>query len=59
MIYFLIPHLEWFYLPDFLVNEQNIAPWTDCLVASLYGAAYAGMFLYATWLRFRRQMLSV
>lgn len=59
VIYFLIPHLEWFYLPDFLVNEQSIAPWTDCLVASLYGAAYAGMFLYATWLRFRRQMLSV
>ncbi|MSU58117.1 MAG: hypothetical protein EXS35_08055 [Pedosphaera sp.] len=59
VIYFLIPHVEWFYLPDFLVNDQNIAPWTDCLMASLYGVAYMAAFLIAAWMRFRRQMLSV
>lgn len=58
-IYFLIPHLEWFYLPDFLVNDQNIAPWFDCLLASLYAAAYTALFLFAAWWRFRRRTLSV
>lgn len=59
VVYFLIPHVEWFYLPDFLVNAQNIAPWSDCLLATLYALAYVALFLYAAWWRFRRRTLSV
>ncbi len=59
LIYFVVPHIEWFYLPDFLVNDQSIAPWKDCALASLYAGAYMVFFMYAAWLRFRRMTLSV
>jgi Cu-processing system permease protein len=58
-IYFAIPHLEWFYVPDFLVNDQKLASWLDCGLASVYGAAYAVFFMFAAWMLFRRRTLSV
>jgi Cu-processing system permease protein len=59
VIYFAIPHLEWYYVPDFLVNDQKLASWFDCGLASVYGAACAVFFMFAAWILFRRKTLSV
>ena len=58
-IYFLIPHLEWFDVRDRRVNvhAKGLVPWVDCALATLYGAAYTALFLFATWLCFRRKAL--
>ena len=56
-IYFLIPHLEWFDVRDRLTYNWPLAHWMDCILATLYAAAYAGLFLLLTWLGFRRKSL--
>ena len=57
-IYFLIPHLEWFDVRDLVVHNKGLIGWLDCGWATLYAAAYAALFLFATWLCFRRKALS-
>ena len=57
-LYFLIPHLEWFYaVRERVVFDQAPLAWGDCLVAAGYAAAYAGLLVFATWLGFRRRRL--
>lgn len=56
--YFCIPHLEFFDVRKQVVNQQPMPGMLDCGLASLYGAAYTAVLLYATWLRFRRKNLS-
>jgi len=58
-IYYLIPHLEWFDIRDLLIYNQKLVPLWAFGLATLYAAAYATFFLYATWLVFRRKSLSV
>jgi len=58
IIYFLIPHLELFDVRDFIIYDQPLIPWIDCLLATLYGSVYVALFLYATWLVFRRKALA-
>jgi ABC-type transport system involved in multi-copper enzyme maturation permease subunit len=59
VIYFLIPHLEWYDLRKFITYDHPPVAWTDCALATLYAAAYAGSFLWATWMMFRRKALNV
>ncbi|MDE3069016.1 MAG: hypothetical protein KGJ60_15905, partial [Verrucomicrobiota bacterium] len=56
-IYFLIPHLELFDVRERLVNNWPLVNWLDCGLATLYAAAYTGLFLLLTWLVFRRKTL--
>jgi ABC-type transport system involved in multi-copper enzyme maturation permease subunit len=58
IIYFLIPHLELFDVRERLVNDWGLVNWLDCGLATLYAAAYAGLFLLLTWLTFRRKSLN-
>jgi ABC-type transport system involved in multi-copper enzyme maturation permease subunit len=58
-LYFLIPHLEWYDVRDFVIYEQHLPGWTDCGLATLYAAVYAALLLWATWLVFRRKPLNV
>jgi ABC-type transport system involved in multi-copper enzyme maturation permease subunit len=59
VIYFLMPHLEWFYaVRERLVFDQTPLAWSDCLLATLYLAAYVGVFLFGTWMVFRRKILT-
>lgn len=56
-VYYVIPHLEWFDVRDFLVHDQPpLAGWVIA-VATLYALAYMGLFLTAAWLVFRRKPL--
>jgi hypothetical protein len=57
-IYFLIPHLELFDVRDFIIYDHAPIPWADCLLVTVYGLAYVVLFLYATWLVFRRKALT-
>jgi Cu-processing system permease protein len=57
-LYFLIPHLEWFDVRDFVIYSHVRASWIACGLAALYAAAYSTFLLYATWLVFRRKPLS-
>ena len=59
VVYFLIPHLEWYDVRDLVVYNHDLIPWLDCGLATLYGAAYALFFLFAAWIAFRRKMLSI
>jgi ABC-type transport system involved in multi-copper enzyme maturation permease subunit len=57
-LYFLIPHLEWYDVRDLVVYNHGLIGWGDCALASLYGAAYMGFFLFTAWLLFRRKALT-
>lgn len=59
VIYYLIPHLEWYDLRAFLVNDRGLPALADCGLASLYAAVYSALLLYATWLTFRRKPLNL
>ncbi len=56
-IYFLIPHLEWF-VRERLVFDQNLISVGDCFLATGYMASYVAVFLFGTWLVFRRKILT-
>ena len=58
-VYFLIPHLEWYDVRDFVIYDQGLIGWGDCLLATLYAAVYVTLLLFATWLVFRRKPLNV
>jgi ABC-type transport system involved in multi-copper enzyme maturation permease subunit len=58
-IYFLIPHLEWYDVRDFVVYDRPLPGWVDCGLATLYAWGYAGLLLFATWLVFRRKALNL
>jgi ABC-type transport system involved in multi-copper enzyme maturation permease subunit len=58
IIYFLIPHLEWYDLRDFVVYNHGSVSWFYIFLATLMAAGYAGIFLFLTWLGFRRKSLS-
>ncbi len=57
-LYFLIPHLEWFDIRDFLTYGHHVVPWGDWLLAGVYAAIYSSVLLLGTWLVFRRKPLN-
>lgn len=57
-LYFSIPHLEWFYLSDFVVYNFAAVPWAKIILATLYAAVWIGIFLLLTWAGFRRKNLT-
>jgi ABC-type transport system involved in multi-copper enzyme maturation permease subunit len=58
-LYFLIPHLEWYDIRDFLVYDRTLIGWGNCALATVYGAVYATFLLFCTWLVFRRKSLNL
>lgn len=58
-LYFIIPHLEWYDVRDFVVNDRVLPGLVDCGLATLYGGVYTLFLLFATWLVFRRKPLSL
>jgi len=57
-IYFFMPHLEWYYLSDFVVYSKGTVAWIPVVKASLYAATWAGIFLMCSWFGFRRKNLT-
>jgi ABC-type transport system involved in multi-copper enzyme maturation permease subunit len=58
-IYFLIPHLEWYDVRQFVFFEQGLVPWVAFAKATLYAVLYSTTLLFATWLVFRRKALNL
>ncbi len=58
VVYFAIPHLEWFDLRDFIIYDHPPAPAWACALASAYAAVYTLLFLVAAWMVFRRKALT-
>jgi ABC-type transport system involved in multi-copper enzyme maturation permease subunit len=57
-IYYLLPHLEWFDVREFVIYEQPAAGWYACGLATLYALVYMAFFLFSAWLLFRRKTLT-
>jgi len=57
-LYFMVPHLEWFDVRDFVVNDRPLPGLVDCGLATCYAALYSAVLLFATWLVFRRKALN-
>jgi ABC-type transport system involved in multi-copper enzyme maturation permease subunit len=57
-LYFMIPHLEWYDLRDFVVYEMGLAPLRAVALATLYAAAWTGLFILMAWVGFRRKNLT-
>jgi ABC-type transport system involved in multi-copper enzyme maturation permease subunit len=57
-VYYAIPHLELFDVRDLVIHNWEPIPGWACAGATLYAAVYAGFFLVAAWLVFRRQALN-
>ncbi len=58
-IYFLIPHLEWYDIRDFLIYDHGLIGWGNVGLATLYAVGYSAALLLGTWLVFRRKALNL
>jgi len=58
LIYYLLPHLDWFDLRNLVIAQTRLVGVADCALASLYAVAYAAFFLFAAWLAFQRKALN-
>ncbi len=59
LIYYCIPHLEWYDLRDFVIHDWGAVSPAVCAGATLYGLLYCCFLLGAAWLVFRRKTLTV
>ena len=57
MIYYVIPHLEFFDVRDLIIHEAPLIAWWAVGAATLYGLLYMAAFLVLGWIRFRRLSL--
>lgn len=57
-IYYLIPHIEMYDVRNLVVNNKTMPSLKACGKATLYAGAYVSLFLFSTWLVFRRQRLN-
>ena len=58
VVYFCIPHFEWFYLSDFVVYNKAVPSWWKVFEATFYASAWTGFFLVLAWAGFRRKNLT-
>ena len=57
-LYFAIPHLEFYDVRDLIIHSLPRISWTVVGLATLYGICYTALFLFVTWLIFRRKSLN-
>jgi len=58
LVYFLIPHLEWFDLRDLVIYDQDLVAWWALGLATLYAMSYVGVLVVGGWLVFCRKTLT-
>jgi hypothetical protein len=57
MIYYVMPHLEFFDVRDIIIHSAPTIEWWAVGGATLYGLFYMAAFLVLGWIRFRRLSL--
>jgi hypothetical protein len=58
VLYFLMPHLEFFDVRDLIIHNAPLIPWGPWILATLYGACYASLFVFLAWVAFRKRPLN-
>lgn len=58
LIYYAIPHLEFYDVRDLIIHDWPPIAWKICGAATLYGLVYAAVFLIAACLVFRRKSVN-
>jgi ABC-type transport system involved in multi-copper enzyme maturation permease subunit len=58
ILYYAIPHLEFYDVRDLVIHDWPLIAWTDIGLATGYGLAYTGLFLIGAMLVFRRKGLN-
>ena len=58
-IYYLIPHLEWYDVREYIIHDWGKIEWLACGGAAVYGMLYSAMLLGCAWLVFRRKTLTL
>ena len=58
VVYFVMPHLEWYDLRDVVVYDMGLVPVRAVALATLYAAVWSGIFLLLAWFGFRRKCLN-
>jgi Cu-processing system permease protein len=58
-IYYVLPHLEFYDLRDWIIHDRGIVAWVPWLLASVYGLVYSAIFLGFACLAFRRKALTL
>ena len=56
--YYTMPHLEFYDVRDLIIHDWPVIAWWVWGAATLYGIGYTALFLFAAWLKFRRQALN-
>jgi ABC-type transport system involved in multi-copper enzyme maturation permease subunit len=59
VIYYAIPHLEWYDVRELVIHNWGLVDWLAVAGATVYGALYIVMLLGCAWLVFRRQMMTL
>ncbi len=59
VIYFTIPHLEWYDVRDLITHDRPLINWVACGLATLYGLGYSTILLILGWAVFRRKTLTL
>ncbi len=57
-VYYAMPHLEFYDLRDLIIHDWPPVKWSIVGFVTLYGAAYAAVFLGLACLLFRRKPLN-
>ena len=57
-LYYAMPHLELFDLRDLIIHDWPPIGWQVCGLATLYGLAYAAVFLLIASVVFRRRAVN-
>ena len=57
-VYYAMPHLEFYDLRDLIIHDWPLVKWRVVGFVTLYGAAYAGVFLGLACFLFRRKPLN-
>ena len=57
-VYFIMPHLEWYDLRDFVVYDMGLVPVRAVALATLYAAVWTAIFLLLAWFGFRKKSLN-
>lgn len=59
IIYYLIPHLEFYDLRDWIIHDLGVVAWGPWLIAIAYGLVYSGIFLGLACVAFRKKALTL
>jgi ABC-type transport system involved in multi-copper enzyme maturation permease subunit len=58
VVYYAMPHLEFYDLRSVIIHNWGAQPWGMVLLATLYAVFYTSVFLLGGWLSFRRKVLN-